>query len=185
MMSKKNRRKAYLEQFRKNADGSYTYEGKQYRLKEQAKSLLQIKLRLWAFCAGALVSLFVPGCLMVPGLSRCAYILIPYAVGLAAGVAAGWSLFRFCTEGYPLREYVYLETISKTPGRALLCALGSLLATVGEAVFLIRSGPAGHAAEAAAFLALGTAAALLALALRRYAKAVAAQFQPEPQTQSD
>lgn len=176
MMSKKNRRRGYLKYYKKNADGSYTYQGNFYQLKEQAGGLLQIKLRLWIFCGAMIAALLLPGFLNVPGLSRCAYVIIPYAAALIAGVSAGWALFRFCTEGYPVREYVYLETISRLPGRACVCALGTLLAAGGEIIFLVTAQANARTAEAFLFLASGAAAFVCALLLWRGAKNLLAEM---------
>lgn len=179
MSEKRDFRKAYLNDFKKNPDGTYTYQGNYRIYQGQADRLPLLKLRLCALCAGMTAALLIPGFLSVPGLSGVFYVLIPYVAALALSVSAAWALGRFCAARQPLREYIYLETLPKVPGRAAAAATAAALTIVGETFFLCQSGFHGCPAQATAFLALLAVAVICGLLLHKYAKLLSNEFESQ------
>ena len=110
------------------------------------------------------------GCISAPGMSRCFYVLLPYAaeVGLTGSVV--WAMTRWQAREYPMREYVYKATVRALPGRCLAEAVLAGAGIIAETVYLILSGSGGRGAMAAVYLllkAVSLAAALFARYLVR------------------
>lgn len=167
MGDKKKGRRAYLEQFRKNESGEYTYQGKLYIWKEEKhsrKSSVTWLCLKWAVLMAAAVA---NGCIPAPGMGNTFYVLIPYAGQVVAEASLGTALFSMIAAGNPLREYQYEAALKKVPLRAELTAAFSGVSILAEIIFLIREGAGEAAAMAVLFLVLGAVAAGSALLLLR------------------
>ena len=155
MQQKKNRRgREYLNDFRRDVNGSYLYQGSYCRY---TGSMPYAKLRglLWALCGGALPA---------PGAMQQFYVLLPYAGALVAGISAVWALARMSCGGARLRSYVYEETVAKLPLRCLLTGVFAALAAVGECMDVFLNGGQEAIRYAVLFTALAAAAAAAAFA---------------------
>ena len=160
MLGKK--RRSYLDHFHKNAAGEYIYSGEHYAYTTEKKPRRRALGELWVLCALAVATTLVGGCIPVPGLSGCAYVLIPYVVGVIASCSLIWTMGQLSAGGDPLREYVYLTTVKKLPHRTLITAAASCLAVLGEAVYLLRIGGGEKTGLAVLFLVLEVVAAVSA-----------------------
>ena len=120
MQQKKNRRgREYLNDFRRDVNGSYLYQGS-YRRYTGSMPYAKLRGLLWALCGGALAALAAAGMVPAPGAMQQFYVLLPYAGALVAGISAVWALARMSRGGARLRSYVYEETVAKLPLRCLL-----------------------------------------------------------------
>ena len=90
--NKKNNRRAYLNDFRKDETGTYVYCGAVYDYKGSEQSLRSLKVRLSALGALALAALLWAGLIPVPGMDHSIYILLPYAAALCGSVSVCWAL---------------------------------------------------------------------------------------------
>ena len=140
-IKKKDRRRAYLNDFQKDENGTYVYRGAVYDYTGEKASLLSVKLRLGALGIVMLLSLVFAGLIQTPGMDHSVYILLPYAAGLCGSVSVCWALLRLGISKPPLREYVYQETVLKLPGRAVFTACCSVIALIGEPVYLLWHRP--------------------------------------------
>ncbi len=171
---RRRRRRAYLDDFQINEDGTYEYAGGRYVYEGTD---LQALKRTMSIQAGIMVfSVFLAGCLPAPGLTS-PVVLIPYALSLAFSVAAGWSLIRLCKGGNPMRTYIYKETVLRLPTRALIAAGSAALALVGELVFVLYRGYMRGLLRAPGFF-LSLTVTLIASALL-YKSAKAMRWTPE------
>ena len=126
--------------------------------------------RLWLLTAVLAAAVLAGGCISAPGMSRCFYVLLPYAaeVGLTGSVV--WAMTRWQAREYPMREYVYRATVQALPGRCLAEAVLAGAGIIAETMYLILSGSGGRGAMAAVYLllkAVSLAAALFARHLVR------------------
>lgn len=159
---KRRSRKAYLEDFHRNARGDFEYHGAYYRYLPQTTSKVSRQaahplLRMTRSYAGALALLWslgglellaavAVGCIPAAGMGNAFYVILPYAGLFAASVSLIWLLGRLSAGGNPLREYVYLATVKKLPGRCLLTAGLAGATLILEAIHVICCGFEGHVA---------------------------------------
>ena len=140
MQQKKTRRgREYLNDFRRDVNGSYLYQGS-YRCYTGSMPYAKLRGLLWALCGGALAALAAAGMVPAPGAMQQFYVLLPYAGALVAGISAVWALARMSRGGARLRSYVYEETVAKLPLRCLLTGVFAALAAVGECVDVFLNG---------------------------------------------
>ena len=158
MQQKKTRRgREYLNDFRRDVNGSYLYQGS-YRCYTGSMPYAKLRGLLWALCGGALAALAAAGMVPAPGAMQ------PYAGALVAGISAVWALARMSRGGARLRSYVYEETVAKLPLRCLLTGVFAALAAVGECMDVFLNGGQGAIRYAVLFAALAAAAAAAAFA---------------------
>ena len=158
MQQKKTRRgREYLNDFRRDVNGSYLYQGS-YRCYTGSMPYAKLRGLLWALCGGALAALAAAGMVPAPGAMQQFYVLLP------AGISAVWALARMSRGGARLRSYVYEETVAKLPLRCLLTGVFAALAAVGECVDVFLNGGQNAIRYAVLFAALAAAAAAAAFA---------------------
>ena len=169
--SKKRRgRRDHLNDFYRDVSGNYVYTGTCYVCRAAEKERTALLRRVWLLTAVMAAAVVAGGCISAPGMSRCFYVLLPYAaeVGLTGSVV--WAMTRWQAREYPMREYVYKATVRALPGRCLAEAVLAGAGIIAETVYLILSGSGGRGAMAAVYLllkAVSLAAALFARYLVR------------------
>lgn len=193
--TKKKKRRAYLDSFRKNEEGRYDYTGNVYYFagndieennaegndfagnsperngfRGNGEALRPCLMKLWLLGAVLLGCLIAAGCISVPGMDNCFYVLLPYAAALMAGISVLWALGRMTAGGNPLKEYVYQASVEKLPERAVMTVFFAAAAAAGEAVYICLHGAEGKPAGFCVFMLLNFAAAGAALMLRREIK---------------
>ena len=150
MQQKKTRRgREYLNDFRRDVNGSYLYQGS-YRRYTGSMPYAKLRGLLWALCGGALAALAAAGMVPAPGAMQQFYVLL--------------ALARMSRGGARLRSYVYEETVAKLPLRCLLTGGFAALAAVGECMDVFLNGGQGAIWYAVLFAALAAAAAAAAFA---------------------
>ena len=163
---KRQGRRAHLNDFYRDVSGNYVYTGACYvcTAPQERTALLR---RLWLLTAVMAAAVLVGGCISAPGMSRCFYVLLPYAaeVGLTGSVV--WAMTRWQAREYPMREYVYKATVRALPGRCLAEAVLAGAGIIAETMYLILSGSGGRGALAAAYLALKVVTLVAALFARQ------------------
>lgn len=157
MMPRKKRRR-YLDHFHKNAAGEYIYSGEYYVYDGIGKPFRRAMTELWLCCGVAAAANLAVGCIPVPGLSRCAYVLLPYVVAIIAAFSTIWSMGQLSAGGVSLREYVYETTVKKLPRRLVITAVFSGLVVAGELIYLLRNGAGDKIGFVILFFALQVAA---------------------------
>lgn len=165
MQQKKTRRgREYLNDFRRDVNGSYLYQGS-YRRYIGSMPYAKLRGLLWALCGGALAALGGRRA-WCPRRGPCSSFMyccrMPGA--LVAGISAVWALARMSRGGARLRSYVYEETVAKLPLRCLLTGVFAALAAVGECMDVFLNGGQDAIWYAVLFAALAAAAAAAAFA---------------------
>ena len=137
----------YLGDYQKDASGKYVYTGKLYAYgSENGKTRRRAYTELWILSIAAFAAVIVCGFMYVPGMTRCAYVLIPYAAGLISGGSVLWGVINLTVGGDPMERMDYESTVLKIPGRALACAVCTAITVICEAVYLILNGIGAYAA---------------------------------------
>ena len=155
---KRQGRRAHLNDFYRDVAGNYVYTGTCYVCRAADGERAALLRRLWLLTAVMAAAVVAGGCISAPGMSRCFYVLLPYAaeVGLTGSVV--WAMTRWQAREYPMR------------GRCLAEAVLAGAGIIAETVYLILSGSGGRGAMAAVYLllkAVSLAAALFARYLVR------------------
>lgn len=138
--NKRNNRRAYLNDFKKDETGAYIYCGAVYDYEGSEKSLRSLKVRLSTLSALALAALLWAGLIRVPGMDHSIYILLPYAASLCGIISVCWALGQLCIGGISLRAYLYLESIEKLPVRCVFTACCSMASLISELVYILING---------------------------------------------
>ncbi len=138
--------------FHKNAAGEYIYSGNYYKYATEEKPRKQAMIELWILCGVATAATLMGACIPVPGLSRYAYVLVPYVAAIITACSLLWSLGQLSAGGDPLREYVYKVTVKKLPRRTILTGFFSALTVIGEVIYLVLNRSEGKISYAIIFL---------------------------------
>lgn len=163
---KKNNRRAYLSDFRKDETGTYVYCGAVYDYEGSVKSLRSLKVVLCALGALTLAALLISGLIQVPGMDHSIYIILPYAAALCGSVGVCWALGQLSIGGVSLREYLYRESIEKLPIRCVFTACCSAAALSGETIYILINGTENLNGGCILFLILQGSAVIFMLLLR-------------------
>lgn len=163
----RNRRSSYLEHFHRNAAGEYIYSGDYYAYATQEIPRRRALGELWLYTGLALAAFLTGGCIRVPGLGDCAYVLLPYMGGSIAAGSLIWTMGQLSAGGDPLREYVYQVTVKRLPRRMLIMGAAACLSLVGEGAYLLLHGGAGRTGLGVLFMALEALAAVCGALGRR------------------
>ena len=115
--AKPHRRRAYLDDFKKTQNGDYQYEGSRYACELSEKEWKKKSTGMAAAGIAVLLLTIAAGCVPSVGLQGSVFVLLPYAVQLAAACSLAWACARLWSKEYPLREYVYQQTVCKIPLR--------------------------------------------------------------------
>lgn len=158
---------SYLDDFHLNLAGEYIYEGAFYACGTKGAEQKQLRVRLWALSALALLSVLAGGFLPVPGMQGCAYVLLPYAAELLAAVSVIWAFGKLGRNWDSVREYTYERSVTVLPHRTALTAVFSLIGIVAESIYLLVSGAQGQMLFAVIYYALKFVAMVSALGIHR------------------
>lgn len=136
--TKSHRRRAYLDDFRKTQNGDYQYEGSRYACELSEKEWKKKSTAMAAAGIAVLLLTIAAGCVPSVGLQGSIFVLLPYAVQLAAACSLTWACARLLGKEYPLREYVYQQTVCKISLRGGVCITAAGVSVIGELVELTR-----------------------------------------------
>ena len=123
--AKPHRRRAYLEDFKKTQNGDYQYEGSRYACELSEKEWKKQSTAMAAAGIAVILLTIAAGCVPSVGLQGSIFVLLPYAVQLAAACSLAWACARLLGKEYPLREYVYQQTVCKISLRSLQLTYGN------------------------------------------------------------
>ena len=133
-------RKSALEHYRRNAGGEYVYTGGYMVYEDRGKSRKRALGELWCITALGAAGNIGCGFISAPGTQNTAYVLLPLMCTVITAVACLWTLGQITSEGDPMKEYVYQDSVLKLPRRLIAGAVFSGLTAAGELLHLILSG---------------------------------------------
>ncbi|MCD8153460.1 MAG: hypothetical protein LUF78_01975 [Clostridiales bacterium] len=162
---KRKNRRAYLNDYQKDASGAYVYKGKVYKWKSPRKASLR---KLWLFSGLAFGAQIAAGCIPETGMGGRPWVILPYVAALAAALSALWGVWTLTDGGDPVREHVYRQSVGSLPARTMATVLFSGGAALGELVnFFWKSQFTGSTAGAVTFLLPEAGCLLCAVLLQR------------------
>lgn len=133
----RSKKRAYLNDFKKNSEGRYEYQGKIFECKGGKVQLTRVKYRMWMAYAFVIICAIAGGCIPAPGLVDTFYVILPYALGLMAAISLGWALCRLSCAGDQLKAYIYDVTVKKIPHRAVLTIILNTASVIGMLIYLL------------------------------------------------
>lgn len=136
----RSKKRAYLNDFKKNSEGHYEYQGKIFECEGGKTQLNRVKYRMWISYAFVIICAIAGGCVPAPGLVDTFYVIFPYALGLMAAISLGWALCRLSFAGDLLKAYIYDVTVKKIPHRAVITIIFNAASVLGMAVYLLIHG---------------------------------------------
>lgn len=134
----KKDRRSYLRDFVRNPDGSYVYTGKTWYADPALRR--RMLLKLWALQAAMVLAVLAPGFVTTAGLQNTFYVILPYMFWLLTDLLLVYTLGNMTFGGNPLRDYVYVRSVSCYRVRTALPLAGAALTAAGLLVFLLREG---------------------------------------------
>ena len=147
-------RRAYLNDFKKNENGNYEYQGTMYHWAGTDESFRKELFWSWTLFGGMMISLLITSCLDAPGLMNSFFVILPFSVSFVFGISTGWGLWRLTAGGKMLRAYVYeasVEKLSFRSGGVLVCTFATIL---GELMYVFKHGFTGNILKILTFLIL-------------------------------
>lgn len=151
---KKKKKRTYLDDFKKNREGRYEYQGEHYICEGGEPALRSARRRILGVYAAVIVCALAAGCIPAPGITGVFYVILPYAFGVVAAGSLGWTLCRFGMAGGVLRTYIYEVTVEKIPHRAILTGVLNTAAAVGGIFFILFHRGEGNMLWSALFCVL-------------------------------
>lgn len=164
---KKRKRRAYLDDFQKDASGKYVYVGVRYAFSGDRASRRRFLTILWILCGAMLAASVAANCLPGALFRNRPYLVLPGGLSLVASFSVIWKLCRLTVGGDPLRGYVYQETVERLPILAMLSAMCGLLSLAGGLYGAIFGGAAAEGSACFLFLALELLVLLGALGVKK------------------
>ena len=160
-------RKAYLNDFQKDENGEYAYQGNLYAWQGENSLLRKKLIHLWGIGILTVILLAAAAWIDAPGATGTFYVVIPVCAALVFGVSMLWGLGRLTSGGKVLRAYVYEATVGQLPIRAVLTMVSAGAAVLGELLFLTTNGIGEKTGKALIFLVMESAVFLLCWIFRQ------------------
>ena len=160
----KNRR-AYLDDYTLNDDGSYEYTGIYHEwASDEVREAYAAKAKL--LMGVAIAGIVIAGCVPAPGTFGAFYVVIPYICSVIGVVLSAVALVRLLREGARVRDHIYDKSVPMLPAKLAIGAAGALSCGMGELAFLLVMRPENNVLFAVVFvlvMVLAGAAMLLLL----------------------
>ena len=137
---KKKRRRSYLADYKKDANGKSHYTGNVYAFDGDDSERKKYVIITGAFTAAIFALAFAQECLPGTQMSNTFYVLIPWLLQFLAASYLAWAYVRFAFDGPRLKEYVYEKTEKQFPLRSLLVLIFCGATVVAEIIFICING---------------------------------------------
>ena len=167
-------RRSYYDDYKKTASGEYIYAGPEYEFESSnGKSRKRWMLEMILLNVAALACVLVPGFMFVPGLSYCAYVVLPYA---ASVLLFGYMLLismRLAAAKDSVKAWEYDKSAKVLPVATVAAVVIAAANFVCEIVFLAINGSSGQVTGAVVYMVCQAAAGAIsffAVKLARSAK---------------
>lgn len=131
--------RAYLDDFKQDADGKYVYTGKQYEFAGDAKERKSYFAKIVIFSVLALIGTALPECFPPVPVGNTAFTLIPWILQTIAVLVAGWSVVKLFSRRKEMREYIYKATVKPLPVKSMIAAVLSLFTMISQMIYLFTN----------------------------------------------
>ena len=160
------KRWAYLNEYQKDASGTYVYTGAYYGIADDAA-----RKHTYARLIGCLSLLTAgvvgSGCFNAAGAGSSFYVILPYIAEVACLFFLLWNCVRLLLAGRRVKAYIYQSVSKYIPPASLLLTFFAAAGCACAVVFVILNGFAGGIALCICYFALKLCNAALAVLIRR------------------
>lgn len=162
---KKKKRRAYLDDFAKEADGTYIYKGYLYRFKGNWKeSIRGLVIRTGLLAAAVVAAGIVPSA----GMMNTAYVILPYTAQVIAAALFAYAVLKIFSSGGEIKEYIYVKSYERFRPYLFMLFVFSLMTLSGELIHYIVSPQPERLLYTVLFCFLEAAVFLICLTLNRF-----------------
>lgn len=127
------RKREHLNYYRLEKDGSYSYQGSYWHWHSQAERASFLKAA-GMLLGGALACVVAAGMLPAAVLNGTVYVLLPYALSVAAGALCAGCIFRLWREGVDVRAHVYRSSVERLTPLVTAATVLSIASALGSVV---------------------------------------------------
>ncbi|MBQ8831669.1 MAG: hypothetical protein IJ017_08720 [Oscillospiraceae bacterium] len=167
------KRISYYDDYKKTASGEYVYSGLRYEYESMTGKKRSVWMReILLMCIAAFAVMFPPGFMHVPGLSYCAYVLLPYG---AAIIVSGYLLViagRLAMAKDDVKAWEYDKSIKAFPAATILLAVVSVIGIICEIIYVVLNGMNGRTLEFIVYMVCQLISGALAILISRQVKTV-------------
>lgn len=140
MEKKKNKRRAYLDDFKLQDDGKYKYMGPIVKMDESKITYKKARLLVSLGSTITFILLLVAGLLRADGAMDTIYITIPYVFSMIFVIVLTYKCISLYFSRYPLYEYEYNETVNKFDMYSMVSLIFIISTMIGELIYIILNG---------------------------------------------
>lgn len=165
---KRRSKKEYLNDYQKNVNGEYIYNGLKYDyVNKKGRSKKQWIIELAVLNIIAFVVMLVPGFILVPGMNNCWYVLLPYGAGLIMTGYLIVEIIRLAWTKEQIKAWDYDKVAARLPKLIVFTLIVLPISLIGELIYIITNGAGGMIAGIIVFYACHIIAACAAAFMRR------------------
>lgn len=164
---KRIKHREYVDLFRREFDGSYTYLGPLTAFSAGKEALKKERRKLWALAAVIAAAIIITGLIPSRMMFNSFYTVIPYIFEIASCGFIVNALITLGKKEYPLHEYTYTRSAMVIPAWSLAAAAGAAAGCAGFVVFLILNGAGESILLIVIYFVLRVVSAAAALIMRR------------------
>ncbi len=172
LKKKKQKKRAYLDDYKRNCDGTFSYTGSFMICAGDEKEYKKIKTSLLCISAFILALQILCGIIPAEGMLGCPYVILPYAFSFIVLVRILWAAGKLYMSEYPVKEYVFSATVVKVQNYSLVLTAFVATATAGNMVFTAINGWGRSISASICFIVLEFISMTCAVVLRRISTSV-------------
>ena len=172
---KGTRRRDYLNDYKRSAEGDYVYTGDLYRFTGDVR---RMRVLTAALALASLAATLGSGLINAAGMSNTFYVILPYIAEVGGMFFLCWNAVRLLRAGPVLKAYVYLAVSKRLPNAGLAICVSALVGLLGSVVFLILNGTGGKPVQSVLYPITKAASAAVGLLARRVTRAFTWEKQP-------
>ncbi len=165
-MAKKNRWE-HLNDFKKDENGRYEYQGKSYVFAGSGDEQKKAYIKLWSYLILSSASVIISGCISGAGLTNSFYVIIPFLAEAVCLFTLIWNHFKLFTKKSEIRTYIYNSAHPKITPSAMLLAFFAVAGFITSVIHSVTTGFEDGAVKAAIYLALKLSCTCAALFYRK------------------
>ena len=161
----KKKKRAYLDDFEKEADGTYIYKGYLYRYKGNWKENIR---GLWIRTGLLIAAVVAAGLVPSAGMMNTAYVILPYTAQMTVSALFAFGVLKLSASGSEVKEYIYQRSYERFRPYLFMLFVLSAMTLAGELIHYAVSPQPQRLLYTVLFCILEAAVFLICLALNRF-----------------
>ena len=167
-MAKSPKRKEYLNEYKQDENGSFSYSGKYYRLYGDAGEVRKIKIILILGVIAMAAPIVGSGCIDAAGATGAYYVVIPMIGEFITLFVIGWNVVKLLAQGEKVKGYVLDQVESKVPPACIMLMAFAIAGACFAALYITFNGFGGKPIKCFLYLILKIATACIAFLFKKY-----------------